>query len=101
MNTSIIVSEFSEPDATRNHSIMIDDSSFKYFFPELPADSVVRKPTNNWPYDQSADDDEKNYFHRHMISYSIAFVKRIPDTLPETGKRYLSTRLETLQKIIY
>lgn len=101
MNTSIIVSEFSEPDATRNHSIMIDDSSFKYFFPELPADSVVRKPTNNWPYDQSADDDEENYFHSHMISYSFAFVKRIPDTLPETGKLYLSTRLETLQKIIY
>lgn len=96
MNTSIIVSEFSESDTTRNHSVMIDDSSFKYFFPELPTNSVVRKPTNNWPYDQSADDDEKNYFHRHMISYSTVFVKRIPDTLPETGKRYLETRLETL-----
>jgi len=101
MYASIIISEFSETDTARNHSVMIDDSPFKYLFPELPPDSVVREPTDNRPYDQNADEYEENYFHRHMISYSVGFVKRIPDTLPETGKRYLATRLETLQKIIY
>jgi hypothetical protein len=80
---------------------MIDNEALKYLFPELPPDSMIGKPTDNRPYGQSTDQYEENYFHTHMIYHSYAFVKRIPDTLPETGKRYLWMRLETLQKIIY
>ncbi len=101
MDTSVIISEFSETDTTGDHGVMIDNGALKYLFPELPTNGVVGKPTHNRPYNQSTDEDEENYFHTYIISYSFAFVKRIPDTLPETGKRYLSTRLETLQKIIY
>ncbi len=101
MDTSVIISEFPEPDTARNHSIMVRYRAFKYLFPEFPPDSMIREPTDNWPYSQSADENEENYFHSHMIYHSSSFVKRIPDTLPESGKRYLWMRLETLQKIIY
>jgi hypothetical protein len=71
MNTAIIISELSETDTACHHRVMVPCCAFKDFLPEFPPDSVVREPTNDWPYDQSTSYNEKNDFHALMISYSI------------------------------